>query len=125
MFQIQKKILNDPNVLLLSHTVDPETDSVAQLKKYSLLNGVIDLKWNLVTGDKKQIYNLARKSYFVAENDGDGGPNDMIHSENFVLVDPEKRIRGFYDGTDFKAIKSLFNDIEILKEEYSNFEKIN
>lgn len=125
MFQIQKKILNDPNVLLLSHTVDPETDSVAQLKKYSLLNGVIDLKWNLVTGDKKQIYNLARKSYFVAENDGDGGPNDMIHSENFVLVDPEKRIRGFYDGTDFKAIKSLFNDIEILKEEYLNFEKIN
>ena|SRR5690606_25583699 len=118
MLRIQDKIKDDPEVLLLSHTVFPEVDSVPVLKKYALEKGVIDSKWNLVTGDKKHIYDLARKSYLVSKDDGDGGPYDMIHTENFVLVDKTKRIRGYYDGTDSKAIDELLKDIEILKGEY-------
>ncbi len=115
MVEIQKEIIDDPKVLLLSHSVTPEIDSVAVLKKYALKKGVIDSKWNLVTGDKKQIYELARKSYLVAKDDGDGGPFDMIHTENFVLVDSKKRIRGFYDGTDPKDIEKLLEDLKLLK----------
>ena len=120
MVKIQKKILNDPQVMLLSHTVIPETDTVAQLKRYAIEKGVNDAKWNLVTGDKKQIYDLARKSYLATKTKGDGGPYDMIHTENFVLVDKEKRIRGFYDGTDPKAIDKLMKDIGILEAEYAD-----
>ena len=99
MGYVQEKIKNDSDVLLLSFSVTPEIDSVEQLKKYALEKNVIDSKWNLVTGNKKDIYNLARTSYLVAKTNGDGGKYDMIHTENFVLVDKEKRIRGFYDGT--------------------------
>lgn len=118
MLQIQEKLKNDEDILLLSHTVIPNADSVPQLKKYALEKGVIDSKWNLVTGNKKDIYDLARKSYLASKSDGDGGPFDLIHTENFVLVDKERRIRGFYDGTDPKAIEELLTDIEILKNEY-------
>jgi len=118
MLEIQEKLKDDSDVLLLSHTVIPVADSVPQLKKYALEKGVNDAKWNLVTGDKRQIYELARKSYLATKTDGDGGPYDMIHTENFILVDKEKRIRGFYDGTDAKAIDDLLQDIEILKAEY-------
>lgn len=118
MLKIQEKIKDDPEVLLLSHTVFPKTDSVPVLKKYAEKKGVIDEKWNLVTGSKKHIYNLARKSYLATKSNGDGGPYDMIHTENFVLVDKEKRIRGFYDGTDPEAIEDLIHDIKVLKAEY-------
>ncbi|MFD2563795.1 SCO family protein [Aquimarina rubra] len=119
MKTIQSALKNDPEVLLLSHTVIPETDSVPQLKKYALEKGVDDAKWNLVTGDKKHIYDLARKSYLVAKSDGDGGPYDMIHTENFVLVDKKKRIRGFYDGTKEEEMERLLEDIKVLKQESS------
>ena len=118
MVDLQQFILNDENIKLLSFSVTPEIDSVAQLKKYAQEKGVIDAKWNLLTGDKKEIYSLARKSYFVVKDDGDGGPHDMIHTENFVLVDPDKRIRGYYDGTSRTAMDSLKQDLVILKEEY-------
>ncbi|WP_420604332.1 SCO family protein [Flagellimonas sp.] len=118
MAQIQNSILDDENVMLLSHSVTPVIDSVPQLKKYALEKGVIDSKWNLVTGDKKQIYELARKSYLAVKNDGDGGPYDMIHTENFILVDKERRIRGFYDGTNKDEIEKLLTDLEILKASY-------
>ncbi len=120
MRQIQERIKDDPEVMLLSHSVTPRIDSVPQLKKYALEKGVLDAKWNLVTGDKKQIYELARKSYLAAKTDGDGGPYDMIHTENFVLVDKQKRIRGFYDGTDSEAIAQLMEDLKLLKSEYEN-----
>lgn len=119
MAEIQDAILNDPEIMLLSHSVTPVIDSVPQLKKYALEKGVVDSKWNLVTGDKKQIYELARKSYLAVKNDGDGGPYDMIHTENFILVDKEKRIRGFYDGTNPEDIDKLLADIKILKKSYS------
>lgn len=118
MAEIQHQVINDKDVMLLSHSVTPTIDSVAQLKKYALEKGVVDYKWNLVTGNKKQIYELARKSYLAVKTDGDGGPYDMIHTENFILVDKEKRIRGFYDGTDSKEIEKLLQDLQILKASY-------
>lgn len=119
MAEIQEVIKDKPNVMLLSHSVTPQIDTVAQLKRYAMEKGVLDHKWNLVTGDKKQIYELARKSYLAVKNDGDGGPFDMIHTENFILVDKEKRIRGFYDGTNRDDIDRLLEDLKILEASYT------
>ena len=116
MAEIQEELKNDKEVLLLSHSVTPEIDTVAQLKRYALKKGVDDSKWNLVTGDKKQIYDLARKSYLAAK-DVPYNKYDLVHTENFVLVDKQKRIRGFYDGTNPESIEQLLEDIEILKKE--------
>ena len=114
MLEIQEQLKNDKEILLLSHTVTPEIDSVQQLKKYALENRIDDDKWNLVTGEKKQIYDLARKSYLAVE-DSEFGDFDMIHTENFMLIDKKRQIRGFYDGTDKNEIIRLLSDIEILK----------
>ncbi len=118
MAEIQKEILGDDDVMLLSHSVTPEIDSVAQLKRYAIKKGVNDKKWNLVTGDKKEIYKLARKSYLAVKDNGDGGPFDMVHTENFMLIDKKRQIRGFYDGTNSEDINRLLDDIFVLKEEY-------
>lgn len=120
MHEVQKAFITDNEVKMLSHTVTPEIDSVEQLKRYALEKGVDASKWNLVTGDKKQIYELARKSYLAVKDDGDGGPFDMIHTENFMLIDKERQIRGFYDGTDPKEIERLIDDIKILKASYKD-----
>ncbi|MCB0469821.1 MAG: SCO family protein, partial [Flavobacteriaceae bacterium] len=117
MVDVQEAIKNDDDVMLLSHSVTPEIDTVAQLKRYALKKGVIDSKWNLVTGDKKQIYELARKSYLAVKTTGDGGPFDMVHTENFMLIDKKRQIRGFYDGTKKEDIDRLLKDIERLKKE--------
>ena len=118
MQTLQKEYLNDPEIMLLSHSVTPEIDDVKQLQKYAKEKGVNPEKWQLVTGDKKQIYQLARKQYLASKTEGDGGPYDLVHTENFVLVDKEKRIRGFYDGTNPEEIEDLIEDISILKLEY-------
>ena len=117
MATIQKEIINDDEVMLLSHTVTPEIDTVAQLKRYALKKGVNDNKWNLVTGDKKQIYDLARKSYLAVKDNPFAGPYDMVHTENFMLIDKKRQIRGFYDGTKLEDIDRLLDDIKILKQE--------
>ena len=118
MIDLQNEFIFDDQIMLLSHTVTPEIDSVSVLKDYSIENGVLDSKWNLVTGDKKQIYNLARKSYLVAEDIESDLKYDMIHTENFVLIDPLRRIRGFYDGTSDDSIDKLIEDIYLLKQEF-------
>ena len=118
MYQLQEELKNDNQILLLSHTVIPEVDTVEQLKEYAVENNVDDSKWNLVTGDKKQIYELARKSYLAVE-DSNYNEYDMIHTENFMLIDKEKQIRGFYDGTNSEDINRLLKDIEILKQSYN------
>jgi len=115
MALIQEQIINEDDVMLLSHSVTPKIDSVAQLKKYAIEKGVIDKKWNLVTGDKKQIYELARKSYLAVKTDGNGDEYDMIHTENFMLIDKKRQIRGFYDGTKPEDIERLMDDIATLK----------
>jgi|TARA_E500000178_G_C17027705_1_gene758892 protein SCO1/2 len=114
MYRLQEELKDDNDILFLSHTVIPEVDTVQQLKKYAVENNVDDSKWNLVTGDKKQIYDLARKSYLAVE-DTEYGEFDMIHTENFMLIDKKRQIRGFYDGTDDLEIDRLLSDIEILK----------
>lgn len=114
---IQKAFVNNPKVMLLSHTVFPETDSIPVLKAYAQKNGVIDSKWNLVTGDKKEIYTMARKSYLAVKLGKPSELYDMVHTENFVLVDAKKRVRGFYDGTNKEDIKRLIEDIHFLSNE--------
>lgn len=118
--EVQKAIVNNPKVMLLSHTVFPEVDSVSVLKDYAVKNGVIDDKWNLVTGDKKEIYTMARKSYLAVKLGKPEEMYDMVHTENFVLVDAKKRVRGFYDGTKKEDIQRLIEDINWLCEEEKN-----
>ena len=118
MERVQQEIINNDNIMLLSHSVTPKIDSVAQLKRYAIEKGVIDRKWNLVTGDKKQIYELARKSYLAVKTDGNGDQFDMIHTENFMLIDKKRQIRGFYDGTNPEEITRIIKDIKTLKKEY-------
>ena len=112
--------LEDMNVMLASFSVTPKIDTVEVLKEYSTLKGVDDSRWNLMTGDKKQIYDLARKSYLVAKAIPDGKNHGMIHTENFVLVDRDKRIRGYYDGTNIEDMDKLLDDIQILIKSYEN-----
>ena len=119
MVNIQNYIKDKNKVKLLSFSVTPEIDSVPVLKEYSIKKGVDDKYWNLLTGDKSKIYSLARKSFLVVKENRESNSHDMIHTENFVLVDREKRIRGFYDGTDDKDMQVLKNDIEILLEGYN------
>lgn len=118
---LQEEFENDDEVMLLSHSVTPEYDTPAILKEYAVRKGVLDHKWNLVTGDKEQIYNLARKSYLAVKDAPYGGKYDMVHTENFVLVDKEGRLRSrTYDGTKKEEIEALIEDIYILKETYKN-----
>ncbi|MCB0380797.1 MAG: SCO family protein [Flavobacteriales bacterium] len=118
MFRVYSEFKSNNDVLFLSHTVMPENDSVPVLSEYAKKHNIDASKWNLVTGDKKQIYDLARKTYFAAITEGDGGVDDFIHTENFVLIDKEKRIRGFYDGTSENDVDRLINDINTLLNEY-------
>jgi protein SCO1/2 len=114
LVDVQNAFLTNPKVKILSFTVMPDVDSVSVLKDYAQINGVNDTKWNLVTGNKKAIYALARKSFLAVKQ---GKPNelyDMVHTENFVLVDTKKRVRGFYDGTKKEEITRLIEDINWL-----------
>ena len=114
MAKIQKEYLNNPEIMLLSLSVTPELDNVSVLRKYATEKGVIDSKWNVTTGIKKHIYDLARKSYFAAVEKGDGDLEDFIHTPNFVLVDKSKQIRGIYDGTNDADLKQVIKDIKVL-----------
>ncbi len=120
MVDIQKEIKNDDEIMLLSHSVTPKIDSVAQLKRYAIKKGVIDSKWNLVTGDKGEIYRLARKSYLAVKDDGMPDDYGMVHTENFMLIDKKRQIRGYYDGTKKDEIKRLLQDLKTLKKEYED-----
>jgi protein SCO1/2 len=117
MVHLQSLLNELPEVKLLSFSVTPEIDTPKVLKAYAQQKGIDDKRWNLLTGDKEQIYKLARRSYLVVQNDGNGDEHDMIHTENFVLIDNKRRIRGYYDGTDINSIKKIFNDIKILLKE--------
>lgn len=118
MNELQEFYRNDDDIMFLSHSVTPVMDSVPVLKEYAQRKGVIDGKWNVTTGSKKHIYDLARKSYFAVLDEGNGDENDFIHTEQFVLIDKERRIRGFYDGTNKDDMEKLKSDIALLKKEY-------
>lgn len=117
MGDLQEFYKDDSSVMLLSHSVTPVIDSISVLRAYADKRGIMDSKWNLVTGDKKHIYELARKSYFAVLDEGDGGVQDFIHTEQFILVDQKRQIRGFYDGTSKDEIERIIKDIAILKKE--------
>jgi len=117
MSELQEFYKNDTDIMFLSHSVTPLIDSVSVLKEYALNKGVIDGKWNVTTGKKKHIYELARKSYFAVLDEGNGDENDFIHTEQFILVDKKRRIRGYYDGTNDQEMEKLKEDIVFLKEE--------
>lgn len=114
LVDVQKAFLDNPKVKLLSFTVMPDIDSVSVLKEYAKINSVNDTKWNLVTGDKKAIYTMARKSFLAVKQGKPDELYDMVHTENFVLVDSKKRVRGFYDGTNQEEIQRLIGDINWL-----------
>ena len=122
MVWLQDKIKDMPNVKLLSFSVTPDIDTPEVLGKYANKKGVIDAKWNMVTGDKKDIYYLARQSFLAVKTETTGELYDMVHTENFILVDKNGRIRGFYDGTnldqnkgdDTKNVTQLLEDIKWL-----------
>ena len=118
MHRIYEVYKNENDVKFLSHTVDPETDSVAVLAAYAKNKNADPNKWYFLTGDKKMLYELARKSYYLDAEEGDGGPDDFIHTPNFALIDKEKHIRGYYDGTDSVQVNTLINDIDMLLKSY-------
>ena len=118
LMRVQNEFKDDNNILLLSHTVDPEHDTPTVLQEYAKKHNVISGKWFFVTGDKKQLYDMARNSYFITAMEGDGGPDDFIHSEQVALIDKDRRIRGFYDGTDYNEITRLIEEVKVLRLEY-------
>ena len=117
MSELQEYYKNDDDLKFLSHSVTPIIDSVSVLREYADKQMAITGKWEITTGKKAHIYELARKSYFAVLDEGDGGDQDFIHTEQFVLVDKNKQIRGFYDGTDADEIERIIKDIEVLKSE--------
>jgi protein SCO1/2 len=118
--RVQARYKNNPDVMLVSHTVDPLRDTVAAMQRYAQLHGADPLKWLFLTGDKKQLYDLARHSYLAVATKGDGGPDDFVHTDQFALVDKEKHLRGFYDGTDSVEVNRLMTDIDQLLLSYKN-----
>ena len=115
--EVQKAFLADDSVLILSHSVNPLHDTVAVLNNYADTYGAKTNKWHLLTGNKKQIYDLAKTSYLVNAFEDDGSPEGFLHSELFLLIDEKSRIRGMYDGTNTAEVKKLIEDVKLLKQE--------
>lgn len=120
MLRVYDSIKSDPEVLLLSHTIDPEYDTVGLLHDYANRLGVSSDKWHFVTGKQDDIFNIAQTSYFATAMADDAEPDGFIHSGAFLLVDKERRIRGKYDGTKDEDVNRLLRDIARLKKEYAN-----
>lgn len=114
---VQKAFAADDSVLILSHSVNPLHDTVQVLSAYGITYGAQKNKWHLLTGDKKQIYDLAKTGYLVNALEDDGTPEGFLHSELILLIDTKGRIRGMYDGTDKAQVQRLIEDIKILKKE--------
>ncbi|MFN3135349.1 MAG: SCO family protein [Candidatus Kryptonium sp.] len=117
MTRVQEAFKNEQRVKLVSFTVDPERDSVWVLSMYAKGWGAIDGKWFFVTGEKKKIYELARRGFKLPVEEGDSGPGDFIHSDKFVLVDGKGRIRGYYSGTDPEDVDKLIKDVKLVLKE--------
>lgn len=118
MERVTRKFKGNDEVKFLSHTVDPEIDTVEQLKRYAIKHNADSKQWMMVTGEKTKLYEIARQGYLLDAQEGNGGPDDFIHTQNFALIDKEKRIRGYYDGTDSLEIDQLMKDIDLLLKEY-------
>ncbi|HEU4718992.1 MAG TPA: SCO family protein [Bacteroidia bacterium] len=119
MQRVYQAYKGNPEVKFISHTVNPENDSVPVLAAYAQRFHADADQWHFVTGDKPQLYNLARKSYLISDTEGDGGKEDFVHSQMFSLVDKEGYIRGIYDGTDPEEVDRLITDIKVLMGQYA------
>lgn len=117
LLKVQKAYSNNPRVKIISHTVMPETDSIEVLKAYSENRKARRGKWEFVTGNKKDLYHMARNEYFIVEDKGNGDEDDFIHTQMFALVDRNKHIRGYYDGTDSLEVNRLIKEIKIVERE--------
>ena len=117
MMRVYEKVLDDPEVLIVSHTIDPEYDTVGLLHDYADRLGVKTNKWLFLTGNKDSIYYLAQTSYFATAMEDESEPDGFIHSGAFLLIDKEGRIRGKYDGTKEEEVNNLLRDIKVLKRE--------
>lgn len=122
MNRVVRKFKDEKDVVLISHTVNPEHDSVPVLAEYAKTYDADSKKWAFVTGNKKEIYDIARNGYFISALKGDGGPEDFIHDDKLILVDKEKHIRGYYDGTSPKEVNRLLDEIKVLLGEYKERE---
>jgi protein SCO1/2 len=120
MLRVYDSIKNDSQVLLLSHTIDPEYDTVGLLKDFADRLGVKSDKWHFVTGEKEEIYKIAQTSYFATAMEDKSEPDGFIHSGAFLLIDKHGRIRGKYDGTEEEEVNRLLQDIDKLKQEDGN-----
>lgn len=118
MLRVQEEFAGVVELAFLSHTVNPEMDSSEVLKAYLIDKQADEKNWSFVTGNKAELYEIARKGYFVPVQDGDGGPDDFIHSPMLILIDKEKHIRGFYDGTNTEEVDKLIEDIKKLLTDY-------
>lgn len=117
MQRVYNHFQGDSLILFLSHSVKPQEDSVPVLAAYAKKHGADSRQWHFLTGNKQELYEMARKSYLVSLTEGDGSAADFVHTQFFALVDPERRIRGFYDGTDSTDVTKLIEDIHVLEEE--------
>jgi protein SCO1/2 len=117
--KLSDKFINDDEVHFLSYTVDPEEDTPDVLKAYAQAIGANEAIWTFLTGNKKDLYHVAREGYKVTAMEGDGGEEDFIHTQNFVLIDKARQIRGYYDGTDSLEMRKLEKDILLLKKQYA------
>jgi len=117
LIDVQKAFENDDSLLILCHTVNPMHDTVEVLNSYSKVYGAKKNKWHFLTGNKKQIYELAKTSYLVNAFEDDGTPEGFLHSEFLLLIDKKGRLRGMYDGTDKSNVQQLIKDIQLLKQE--------
>ncbi|PWJ42527.1 SCO family protein [Sediminitomix flava] len=118
MLRIQDKFKNNPDVKIISHTVDPKRDTPEAMKAYAERIGADTDMWTFLTGTKEDLYDLASCGYFISAQNVKEDPNAFIHKDTFVLVDKEKRIRGIYSGTDREDVDRLINEIQILMLEY-------
>ncbi len=127
MQRVQEAFLNDPNVVILSYTVDPQHDSVAALQNYAAQYEAKPGKWHLLTGQKEEIYHLAKRGYFVTAKEDDTTSTNLeeqfVHTDKFVLVDGDGVIRGFYNGTSREEVDKLILEIKVLLHEYKNNSK--
>lgn len=117
MFRVYEKFKGNNQVAFLSHTIDPKHDTVAVLKNYADGLGVSSNQWHFVTGNRETIYDIAQNHYMISAVEDESAPGGAIHGGSFILIDKEKRIRGYYDGTNEKEVTQLINDIPFLLQE--------
>lgn len=120
--RVQEAFIDNPNILILSHSVDPENDTLEALKAYADKYKAIPNKWIFLTGDKDKIYDLGQKGYFISalEDSNYTNTDRFIHSDKLILVDRERQIRGYYNGTDTKDVDRLILEISVLLSEYGD-----